>query len=158
MPKGDIEFLPVNAKHFFRMAKKKDHDEYLWIPQEKTKACCATTTEAVTSEDYDKFMKGKPEYTCEELLKRVPAVYHSVLDVFMKHKADELPEHRKEDHSIILETGKDAPYVRNYKPMSEQELEAVKKYIDEHLGKGFIRPSSSSAAAPVLLVRKPGVV
>ena len=40
--------------------------------------------------------------------------------------------------------------------MSEQEMEAVKKYIDEHLGKDFIRPSSSSAAAPVLLVRKPG--
>ena len=40
--------------------------------------------------------------------------------------------------------------------MSEQEMEAVKKYIDEHLGKSFIRPSSSSAAAPVLLVRKPG--
>ena len=35
-------------------------------------------------------------------------------------------------------------------------MEVVKKYIDEHLGKGFIRPSSSSAAVPVLLVRKPG--
>ena len=50
----------------------------------------------------------------------------------MKHKADELPEHQKEDHQINLEAGKEAPYVRNYKPMSEQELDAVKKYIDEH--------------------------
>ena len=32
----------------------------------------------------------------------------------------------------------------------------MKKYIDEHLGKGFIRPSSSAAASPILLVRKPG--
>jgi len=40
--------------------------------------------------------------------------------------------------------------------MSTQELDAVKKYIDEHLGKGFIRSSSSPAAAPVLLVKKPG--
>ena len=90
-PKGAIEVFPVNAKHFFRIARKKDHEGYLWIPQEKKKACCATTTGAVTSGDYDKFMKGKPEYTREELLKRVPAAYHSVIEVFMKHKADELP-------------------------------------------------------------------
>ena len=32
----------------------------------------------------------------------------------------------------------------------------MKKYIDEHLGKGFIQPSSSAAASPILLVRKPG--
>ena len=111
-PKGDIEALPVNAKHFFR-AKKKDHEGYLWIPQEKTKACCATTTGAVTSRDYDKFMKGKLEYTREELLKRVPAAYHSVIEVLMKHKADELPKHRKEDHQINLEEGKKPPFVRN---------------------------------------------
>src|SRR6202161_1797666 len=40
--------------------------------------------------------------------------------------------------------------------MSAQELEAVKKYLDEQLAKGFIRPSSSRAASPILLVRKPG--
>ena len=40
--------------------------------------------------------------------------------------------------------------------MSEPELAAVRKYLDEHLAKGFIRPSSSKAAAPVLLVKKPG--
>jgi hypothetical protein len=40
--------------------------------------------------------------------------------------------------------------------MSTQELDAVKKYIGEHLGKRFIRSSSSPAAAPVLLVKRPG--
>ena len=153
--KDDIEVLPVNAKHFFRMVRKKDHEGYLWTPREH-KTFCATTTGAVTSKDYDKFMKGKPEYSREELLKKIPSEYHSMIEVFMKHKADELPEHRKEDHEINLMDGKEPPYVRNYKPMSEQELEAVKKYIDEHMGKEFIRPSSSTAAAPVLLVRKPG--
>ena len=57
------------------MTKRKDHEGYLRIPQEMTKACYATTTVAVTSGDYDNFMKGKPEYTREELLKRVPAAY-----------------------------------------------------------------------------------
>ena len=32
----------------------------------------------------------------------------------------------------------------------------MKKYIDMHLGKGFIKPSLSAAAAPELLVRKSG--
>ena len=32
----------------------------------------------------------------------------------------------------------------------------MKKYIDKHLGKDFIRPSLSAVAAPVLLVRKLG--
>ena len=32
----------------------------------------------------------------------------------------------------------------------------MKKYIDEHLEKGFIWPSSSAAASLILLVRKPG--
>ena len=38
-----------------------------------------------------------------------------------------------------------------------QKTAAMKKYIDEHLGKGFIQSSSSAAASPILLVRKPGI-
>ena len=40
--------------------------------------------------------------------------------------------------------------------MTREELDACKKYIDEHLRKGFIRPSSSPVASPVILVKKPG--
>jgi len=40
--------------------------------------------------------------------------------------------------------------------MLRDELLAVKKYIDEHLDKGFIRPSISPAAAPILLAKKLG--
>jgi hypothetical protein len=38
--------------------------------------------------------------------------------------------------------------------MSDLELQALRAYLDENLEKGFIRPSSSSAASPVLFVRK----
>ena len=31
--KDDIEVLPVNAKYFFRMVRKKDHEGYLWTPR-----------------------------------------------------------------------------------------------------------------------------
>ena len=45
-------------------------------------------------------MKGKPEYTWEKLLEKVPKEYHSVIDIFMKHNADMLPKHPDKDHSI----------------------------------------------------------
>jgi len=40
--------------------------------------------------------------------------------------------------------------------MSKDKLLVVKKYIDEHLNKEFIRPSISLAAAPILLTKKLG--
>ena len=40
--------------------------------------------------------------------------------------------------------------------MLKDELLVVKKYINEHLNKGFIYPSISPAAAPILLTKKLG--
>jgi len=39
--------------------------------------------------------------------------------------------------------------------MSKDELLVIKKYINEHLNKGFIYPSILLAAAPILLAKKP---
>jgi len=47
------------------------------------------------------------------------------------------------------------PYKRPYLILKD-ELLAVKKYINEYLNKGFIRPSMLLAAAPILLAKKPG--
>ena len=80
---GDIDIKPVNAKHFFRMACQKDHEGYIWIPRVLSTDCtskecsssshvakwCVNTTGKVAEEDYSKFMKTKPEYTREDLLK-----------------------------------------------------------------------------------------
>ena len=64
--------------------------------------------------------------------------------------------HRPENHKIELLKDKQTSFVWNYKPLSKQETEAMKKYIDEHLEKSFIKSSSpAAAAASVLLVRKP---
>ena len=40
--------------------------------------------------------------------------------------------------------------------MTRDELDATKKYVDEHLTKKFIRPFTSPVASPVILVKKPG--
>ena len=47
------------------------------------------------------------------------------------------------------------PYKRPYL-ISKDELLVVKKYINKHLNKGFIRPSISLVAAPILLAKKLG--
>jgi len=46
------------------------------------------------------------------------------------------------------------PYKRPYLILKD-ELLVIKKYINKHLNKGFIRPSISLAAAPILLAKKP---
>ena len=40
--------------------------------------------------------------------------------------------------------------------MSPKELDAVKRYLDSHLAKKFIRASLASYFSPVLFVKKPG--
>ena len=40
--------------------------------------------------------------------------------------------------------------------ISRDKLQVLKKYLEENLSKGFIWAPSSSAAAPVLFVKKPG--
>jgi len=40
--------------------------------------------------------------------------------------------------------------------MSREELKTLREWLIENLEKGFIRPSSSSVASPVLFIKKPG--
>ena len=111
----DIDIQQVSAKYFFQMTPKKDHKGYLWILGVSTNGCikkccariasstrkwCVNMTSCIVQEDYEKFMKGKPEYTHKKLLEKVPKEYHSVLDVFMKREADMLLEHWDENHNI----------------------------------------------------------
>jgi hypothetical protein len=108
---------------------------------------------AITQADLDKFLDKGMSPT--DPLSVLPPHYHEYSDVFSRSAADELPPHRPQDHEIRLYEGKQPPHFRP-RGMSQEELVATKKYLDEHLDKGFIRPSGSSSAAPVLLVRKPG--
>ncbi|GBG67538.1 hypothetical protein CBR_g669 [Chara braunii] len=56
-------------------------------------------------------------------------------------------------HEIILEDGAVPPRGCVYR-MSEEELSVLRAQLDDLLGKGWIRPSSSPYGAPVLFVRK----
>src|SRR5271169_3060821 len=86
---------------------------------------------------------------------QIPEEYKDLAEVFSKEKAHELPPNRGPlDHHIPLEKDSKPTFGPIYN-LSELELTVLKKYIDEHLTKGFIRRSTSPFGAPVLFVKKP---
>jgi hypothetical protein len=88
------------------------------------------------------------------VLKRIPAAYKEYESLFREAPKDEaLPKHQPWDHEIPIEPGKSPTFGPIYQ-LSEKELGVLKEYIDENLAKGFIRPSTSSAASPILFVPK----
>jgi hypothetical protein len=94
------------------------------------------------------------EAKCEvDVRELVPRKYHDFLDVFDKKEADKLPPHRPFDHHIPLVEGANPSFGPIY-PLSPLEQLELKKYLEENLKKGFIRPSESSVASPILFVKK----
>ncbi|EFQ90765.1 hypothetical protein PTT_12574, partial [Pyrenophora teres f. teres 0-1] len=74
---------------------------------------------------------------------------------FLPEEANKLPPRRPWDHAIDIKPGHEPPYEKN-RPLSPKELLVVRKWLDDNLGKGFIRESRSRSAAPLLLAAKPG--
>jgi len=86
-------------------------------------------------------------------LSSVPKAYHNFADTFSKAKASVLAPHREYNLRIELEEGVPLPPSRLYS-LSPVELETLRGFINKNLCFGFIRPTSSSHAAPVLFIKK----
>ena len=83
----------------------------------------------------------------------LPPQLKEVSDVFSYEEAGKLPQHYWGDHAIDLEEGQEALYGPLYN-LSAKELEVLREYLDDALAKGWIRPSTSPAGAPILFVPK----
>jgi hypothetical protein len=131
-----LEIRMIQAAPFISLAKRRDHKIF-----------------AVTMEDIKKALEPKQYIDPRPL---IPEEYHDLIDEFEKRFADQLPPHRDEhDFKIELEPGMTPKFGPLY-GMSREELLVMRHYLDEHLEKGFIRPSRSPFASPVLFVKKPG--
>ena len=86
-------------------------------------------------------------------LSGVPLDYHDFADIFSKSKADTLAPHHEHDLKINLEDSASPPLGATY-PLSSSKLGSLHEFLDEHLAMGFIHPSSSTHATPVLFVHK----
>ena len=74
-------------------------------------------------------------------------------DVFPSDLPDGVPPSRDLDHSIDLLPGS-KPISKPAYRLSHSEVQEVERQLTEYVEKGFIRPSSSPWAAPILLVKK----
>ena len=87
------------------------------------------------------------------IAERLPARYHSFLDLFDDREAASLPKHTSYDHAIDLLPGETAPWGPMYN-LSARELQVLREYLDTMLKSGRIRPSKSPAGAPILFAPK----
>jgi hypothetical protein len=113
------------------------------------------------TDDIKKALKSKEYPTLEELRGRLPPEIQDMAPLFCRREAEKLAPHRTGiDHEIDLRELPDGslpalPWGPLYS-MSAEELLVLRKSLDELLQKGYIRPTASEAAAPVLFVKKPG--
>ncbi len=159
------DIAEISAYAFLKMAERKENQVVAMMPEdferldrEKDEIGPGFTADvaAISPDDYAKFfqkMRKKP-MTKEELMQKVPTTYHPWIDVWNPSDANKLPPRRSIDHTIKLQEGATPPAKRAY-GMSREQAAVVKEYVDEMLGKGYIRPSTSPYAAPVLIVKKP---
>ena len=89
--------------------------------------------------------------TSEEL----PSEYQDFENLFTEREGlAALPEHKPWDHEIPIEEGKNPNYYGGLIPLSKKEEDFLKEYVEKHLHKGFIRPSTSPVAHGVLFAPK----
>jgi hypothetical protein len=126
---------------------------YALAAKQKHSISFVATIRELFPEDDDDDVPGDSKQDMEELRKLIPAEYHDHILLFTKKEADKLPPHRYIDHEIPLEDDTKPPFGPLYS-MSASELKEVRAWLKEHLSKGFIRASSSSAGSPILFVKK----
>ncbi|KAJ5267259.1 hypothetical protein N7478_010067 [Penicillium angulare] len=115
-----------NQAHIFAVIKTP---EEVWLPPEEEE------DESIASRD------------------RIPPELLAFQDVFEAQNSKIMPPRKETDHSIELKEDTSPPYGPIY-PLSQTELAELRKYLDENLTNGRIRPSKSPAGAPILFVPK----
>jgi hypothetical protein len=90
----------------------------------------------------------------EQQQAELPKEYQEFARLFSDEAADRFPPSREWDHAIDLKPG--APDAMDCKvyPKTRDEDASLEKFLDEMVGKGYIRPSKSPYASPFFFVKK----
>ncbi len=89
----------------------------------------------------------------EEVKVKLLFEYHDYLDVFDRAMIDQLSSHRFYDHKIELIDEETSLWSRLYQ-MFDHKLQKIKKYLIDHLNKGFIFFSFASYVSLILFIEK----
>jgi hypothetical protein len=89
--------------------------------------------------------------------KEIPARYHPfVHTVFSDEEAQKLPPLRPGTDAEVRLKENERLWQCKLIDLPQNQLEALRLYLDEQLHKGFIQPSHSPVASPVFFVKEPG--
>ncbi len=168
-PGSDPESAPLNialiGSRRFRKFARNNPSGALWyhplgtpgytIAAARLDASTDTSTsQPPTSDHPSSTPPPEPPPDPDDFLAHVPPKYHEYASVFSPVDVEKLPPHREGfNMAIELEDGKQPPFGPLYH-LSTLERQTLFDYVEENLRKGFIRRSTSSAASPVLFVRK----
>ena len=125
------------------------HTGFRKIARKEERLHKTVTTFAISATDIDAML----EYQDQGRTPDIPKEFEEFATLFSETEANKLPLHRPGDHRIQLREGTTPSFGPLYS-LSKQELEALRKWLDENLAKGFIQPSSSPAGSPILFVKK----
>ena len=156
-----LDIQSLNIKQFMKFIKRFD-SEIVCLYSNRSfnrklnryQKKVLTILKEIKSDNHDKFMKKKFEYSIDELKKRILKAYYSEIEIFMRDKANELASYRKENHEINLIFETKSSIIRNYKSLFEKKLKIVKHYVNEYFQKEFIKSSLSKTATSMLLIKK----
>ena len=84
----------------------------------------------------------------------IPPEYKRFASVFSDEESQRFPPPRPWDHAIELKPNAPSHLRCKVYPMTRAEDEALDKFIDEQLLKGYIEPSKSPYASPFFFVKK----
>src|SRR5712672_371109 len=118
--------------------------EILYIGRIHVEPCIARQTISSTLAEKHDESRSNP----------IPPAYQRHHKVFSEEAEQRFPEVRIWDHAIELKPGAPSTLPGKIYALSQLELQELAKFIEEHLAKGYIRPSKSSYAAPFFFIKK----
>jgi hypothetical protein len=131
--------------------------EYLrsigWRNIEKCNLHCPKDCDNPTAHRDPKIMSLSVIEEDKLIMENVPSYYGDFKEVFGKDMQSELPAHGPQDIAINLLPDTELPSAKLY-PMSQDELQLLKEYIDEMLANGKIQVGSGSVGSPVFFVKE----
>jgi hypothetical protein len=86
--------------------------------------------------------------------KDIPKQYRDYADVFSKEKAKRFPLAREEDHQIKFTENVPKYFKGDVYSLTIDQTTFLRKWLNEELNKGFIRPSKSPYPCPMFLIEK----
>jgi len=120
-----------------RMRRAEEEKEISWAADKK--------------EDWGREEEMEVDY--QKIESMVPKQFHQWLKVFGKVELERMPVRKVWDHAIDVKEDFRPSKAKVY-PLSRNEREEVQKFVNEHLKKGYIRPSKLEQTWPVFFIGK----